>query len=90
MRVLRRKPLRIPLPRSREVGLLRRLRFRRQANPEEPRGRPLDREYLSPKEVARTLGVSERTVYNWVRNGELPAKQIGRTWRIKYQDLDRK
>jgi excisionase family DNA binding protein len=47
-------------------------------------------EYLSPKEVALTLRVSERTVYNWVRSGELPAKQIGRTWRIKYQDLDRK
>jgi len=40
--------------------------------------------------VADELKVTRRTVYNWVRSGELPATKIGRTWRVSYQDIDAK
>ncbi|PKQ30036.1 MAG: hypothetical protein CVT60_02265 [Actinobacteria bacterium HGW-Actinobacteria-10] len=38
--------------------------------------------------VAAYLGVSERTVYNRVRAGELPAIKLGRLWRVRPSDLD--
>ena len=44
-------------------------------------------EYLTPESVAGELGVTRRTVYNWIRSGELPAKQIGRTWVVKRMDM---
>ncbi len=37
--------------------------------------------------VASYLGVSERTIYNRVRGGELPAIKIGRLWRVRESDL---
>jgi len=27
------------------------------------------------------MQVSRRTVYNWMRSGQLPAVKVGRTWR---------
>jgi excisionase family DNA binding protein len=38
--------------------------------------------------VAAYLGVTERTVYNKVRSGELPAVRIGRLWRVRAADLE--
>lgn len=37
--------------------------------------------------VASYLGVTERTVYNKVRSGDLPAVKVGRLWRIRESDL---
>lgn len=45
-------------------------------------------ELLDIASVAEYLGVSERTVYNKVRSGELPAFKVGRLWRIRRGDLD--
>jgi excisionase family DNA binding protein len=39
--------------------------------------------------VAEYLGVSERTVYNRVRAGELPAIKVGRLWRVRPSELER-
>jgi excisionase family DNA binding protein len=39
--------------------------------------------------VAEYLGVSERTVYNRVRAGELPAIKMGRLWRVRPSELER-
>jgi excisionase family DNA binding protein len=36
-----------------------------------------EREYLSPAGVAIYLGVSARTVYNWIRDGRLKASRPG-------------
>lgn len=38
--------------------------------------------------VAAYLGVTERTVYNKVRSGALPAVKVGRLWRVRASDLE--
>ncbi len=43
--------------------------------------------YYTLQEVAERLKVSYRTVYRWVRSGELPAYQLGQEWRITERDL---
>ena len=46
--------------------------------------------YLNPNEVAAELRVDRRTVYNWMRSGDLPAVKVGRTWRVSHQDIESK
>lgn len=46
------------------------------------------KEIMNLKEVAKYLGLNERTVYNLVRRGEIPATKIGRQWRVKKDNLD--
>jgi len=45
-------------------------------------------ELLDIASVAGYLDVSERTVYNKVRSGELPAFKVGRLWRVRRRDLE--
>ncbi|MDZ4167894.1 MAG: helix-turn-helix domain-containing protein [Coriobacteriia bacterium] len=45
-------------------------------------------ELLDIAAVAEYLGVSDRTVYNRVRSGELPAIKVGRLWRVRKADLE--
>ena len=51
-----------------------------------PADKPL-KPYLKPHEVARLLGVSERTVVRRCLSGELAAVRFGRAWRIRPEDL---
>lgn len=40
-------------------------------------------DYVSPKIVAKKLGLSERTIYRRIKSGEIPSKKIGnKTLRI--------
>jgi excisionase family DNA binding protein len=39
---------------------------------------------------AKRERVSERTVYRWIKSGELAAHRAGRGWRIDPTDLDRR
>ena len=41
----------------------------------------------NPAQVAKKLGVSRWTIYQWIREGKLPAKKLGRGWRISGTDL---
>ena len=43
---------------------------------------------LSPADVARRLGVTEPDVIAIIESGELPAKKIGSTYRVKRSELD--
>jgi excisionase family DNA binding protein len=43
---------------------------------------------MSPADVARRLGVAEPDVLDIIESGQLPAKRIGLTYRIKRSDLD--
>jgi len=42
---------------------------------------------LTFRQVAKSLGVTERTVYSYVVSGELPAIRLGRLRRIHPDDL---
>ena len=44
---------------------------------------------LTVTEVAATLRVSNMTVYRLINTGTLPALRIGKSFRIRQDDLDR-
>ena len=44
--------------------------------------------FLTVAEVAATMRVSKMTVYRLVHNGELPAVQVGRSFRINEDDVN--
>jgi len=43
---------------------------------------------MTTKQVAEYLQVSESTVYRWVSEGKLRAYHIGRTRRLRREDVD--
>ncbi len=45
-------------------------------------------EYLTAAEMAALMRVSLETVYIWCRSGDVPARQIAGTWRIKRKGLE--
>lgn len=49
-------------------------------------GRP---RYVTVAEVADQLRVSSMTVYRLVQAGALPALRVGRSYRIREEDVDR-
>jgi excisionase family DNA binding protein len=44
--------------------------------------------FLTVAEVAHTLRVSNMTVYRLVNAGELPALRIGKSYRLRADDID--
>jgi excisionase family DNA binding protein len=44
---------------------------------------------LELAEAARELGVHYQTAYRWVREGELRAVKVGKSYRVQRRDLDR-
>lgn len=44
--------------------------------------------FLTIAEVASVMRVSKMTVYRLVHNGELPAVRVGRSFRVKEEDVD--
>lgn len=49
----------------------------------------VDDQGLSLKEAAHQLGVSDRAVYVWIRDGRLPAVKLGTRWIIRASVVDR-
>lgn len=47
-----------------------------------------DIEWLSTQEAARRLGITTRTLYRFVDQGELPAYRMGRVIRLQAADVD--
>jgi excisionase family DNA binding protein len=45
--------------------------------------------YVTVAEVAEQLRVSNMTVYRLVQSGALPALRVGRSYRIREDDVDR-
>jgi excisionase family DNA binding protein len=52
-------------------------------------GPPELQEFLTPQEVAEILRVSVYTVRRWIKEGNLPAYKVGRSWRIEEEELGR-
>jgi excisionase family DNA binding protein len=44
--------------------------------------------FLTPAEVADNLRVSAMTVYRLIKSGELRAARIGKSYRIREEDVD--
>ena len=42
---------------------------------------------LTTDEVAEILNITQRTVYNYIKTGELKAHKMGKYWRIFPEDL---
>lgn len=49
----------------------------------------MDDEILTSEEVAKYLRVSERTVYEWAQNSDMPCGKIGTIWRFKKSDIEK-
>lgn len=46
--------------------------------------------YVTAKEVAEYLGVTDKTVYKWAREGIIPCRRFGRTVKFSIEDIVRK
>ena len=46
-------------------------------------------QFLTVAEVARALRVSNMTVYRLINAGQLPAVRVGKSYRLREEDVDR-
>jgi excisionase family DNA binding protein len=44
--------------------------------------------FLTVQEVAELMRVSTMTVYRLIKSGELPAVRVGRSFRVRDEDVD--
>ena len=58
------------------------------AGKEYHRVQEMNEPYVTVKEAAKHLGVSEASVYRWVENKDLPAYRIGRVWKFKISEIN--
>jgi excisionase family DNA binding protein len=47
-----------------------------------------DIEWLSTQDAARRLGITTRTLYRFIDQGDLPGYRMGRVIRVKAADVD--
>lgn len=45
--------------------------------------------FLTAQEAAERMRISKMTVYRLIKAGKLPAVRIGRSYRVREEDLDR-
>ena len=45
-------------------------------------------DWLSTADAAKTLGITARTLYRFINEGELPGYRFGRVIRVKRSDVD--
>ena len=46
-------------------------------------------DFLTLKEVAELLKLSEKTIYRLAQRGEFPGFKVGGSWRFRRKDIDR-
>jgi len=46
-------------------------------------------ELLTLPQVAKMLGLAERTIYVWSQQGKIPAFKLGTTWRYRAVEIDK-
>lgn len=46
----------------------------------------MPKEYLTVEQIAKELDLSEETILRWIRNKELKAYRLGKTYRITKED----
>lgn len=45
-------------------------------------------QWISVEEAAKYLGVTSETIRAWIKTRELPARKIGRCWKLKASEID--
>ena len=45
-------------------------------------------ELMTVEEVAEYLRVKPSSVYEWVKNGKIPAAKVGRLWRFQREQIE--
>ena len=45
--------------------------------------------YITPESIAEQLGVTSKTVREWLRDGEIVGIKVGSSWRVHQSDFDR-
>jgi excisionase family DNA binding protein len=48
----------------------------------------VNEQLLTPAQVGERLQVTERTVYQWLRDRRLVGLKLGRLWRVRSEDLE--
>ena len=46
-------------------------------------------QFLTVAEVAKALRISNMTVYRLINSGDLPAVRVGKSYRLREEDVDR-
>ncbi len=46
------------------------------------------KEIMTPREASEYLSVHVRTIYRLAKNGEIPGRKVGGSWRFKKDVLD--
>jgi excisionase family DNA binding protein len=46
------------------------------------------KDVMTPREAAHYLSIHVRTLYRLVKNGEIPGRKVGGSWRFKKDTLD--
>ena len=46
------------------------------------------KEIMTPREAAEYLSVHVRTIYRLAKNGDIPGRKVGGSWRFKKDTLD--
>ena len=46
------------------------------------------REIMTPREAAEYLSIHVRTIYRLAKNGDIPGRKVGGSWRFKKDALD--
>ncbi len=49
----------------------------------------LTKEIMRPHEAAEYLNLHVRTIYRLAKNGKLPGRKVGRSWRFSKDALDK-
>jgi len=47
------------------------------------------KEIMTPHEAAKYLNLHVRTIYRLAKNGKLPGRKVGRSWRFSKDALDK-
>ncbi len=62
--------------------------MKRESPTRNPQSSIQTREILTPREAAEYLSIHVRTIYRLAKNGDIPGRKIGGSWRFKKDALD--
>ena len=48
----------------------------------------IEAEYVTPAVAAKVLGICRKTLYKWLRDGQIPARRIGGIWLVPKKSLN--